>query len=215
MIPFWIITGLVAAIVGSYWVSGRNNREMAGQLRELRAKIADKAPVEREILLMPRPTPPETVETREPPSIPSRSPPADRGASMFLQNREANLAARRQAFDKQIQQHWLEPIDSPWADSASSSLRTNLVALGANNGFQVKDVSCRNVTCVATAEWKTREEAVSSVRTLLQNRYEINCGRSMYLPETDSASGNSFGADILFDCADWKKAGSTPRSAAH
>jgi hypothetical protein len=97
-----------------------------------------------------------------------------------------------------------EPLDARWAERTQPLLRSGLDGLAGKNGFRVKDVVCRNESCLGVVEWKSYAEAVKAYTSILHGLYEANCAREVILPPPSDSSA-SYEATFVFGCAEWKR----------
>lgn len=108
------------------------------------------------------------------------------------------LAADRDAW---LAAHEREPVDPAWAGAAEASLGRGLEAVAAGAGLRVVGVRCKTTTCVGTVEWPTYDAATAAYGTVLHQRYEPNCTRSILLPEPPDP-GAPYRAELTVDCGE-------------
>lgn len=108
----------------------------------------------------------------------------------------ARLLAMNEA---RLRAHDAEPVVSAWAMPATDHFRADLAGASADGGFQVKDVNCRQHTCVATLEWPSFLAASRGHRALLTTVYTENCAHGILLPEPPDPDA-PYRAKAYFDC---------------
>jgi len=113
---------------------------------------------------------------------------------------------------RKVSDHYNEPIDASWAKRATPALRSDLTKLAQDKAFRLKDVDCRNETCIAEVEWPTHDVALQNYTDLATANLEVNCARTVVLPDpSDKAAPLT--ARMILDCKSWKGGGSQFLSA--
>jgi hypothetical protein len=110
--------------------------------------------------------------------------------------------AREQLFQQhqqQLDRHSREPVDASWAREAQGAFASDFAALTQGQSFQVRRIDCRSTTCVTTLEWPSYAEATQGYALLLQHAYDMDCVRSILLPEPADLSAR-YQADLFLDC---------------
>lgn len=108
---------------------------------------------------------------------------------------------------KLIGDHRQEATDPQWATSTKRSLEEDLArAKAQGTTFELAELDCRTTSCVLTAAWSTREEALSQYEYLFHYPTRANCARQALVSEEANAAGK-FEASIVYDCTDWRADG--------
>jgi hypothetical protein len=159
-------------------------------------------------------------------------PPADRSASWLRDARLAQLERRlseierqpapavaggppaapadgTRRYEQEIRNHDAEPADPRWAPGTNSLIETDLRSLAASGTFKVVGVDCRTQLCVADVQWPSPDKAGAEYVSLVHHLYPANCPRTMVLPPA-AEPGQPVTAKLLFECAEWRAAGSQP-----
>lgn len=124
--------------------------------------------------------------------------------------RPSRYPTKKELYDietRKISQHYAEPIDSSWAKRTTSTLQSNLSRLSQAKAFDLRSVDCRNETCIAEVVWPTYDSAVDKYTDLASTSLEVNCARSITLPEVTDKSA-PVAVKVIFDCRTWKASGS-------
>jgi hypothetical protein len=129
------------------------------------------------------------------------------GNQVGIDGRKEAAREQRRMFEQRIAAHWAEPTDGGWSERSRTSLAVNLETLAKDGKFRLADIDCRDTSCVATTEWRSRDDAISGMRPLVETRYAVNCARSFLIPDA-SDPGQSVQVALYFDCARWKASGS-------
>ena len=131
-------------------------------------------------------------------------------ANGALQKRPSRQVALKEIYEmekRKVSDHYNEPIDASWAKRATPALRSDLTKLAQDKAFRLKDVDCRNETCIAEVEWPTYDAAHQSYTDLATANLEVNCARTVVLPDpSDKAAPLT--ARMILDCKGWKGGGS-------
>jgi hypothetical protein len=127
-----------------------------------------------------------TAAASEAPMPPQQTPEeAHKTALAMMDQREARFRA--------------EGADPKWAPQASQSFRRDLERLGAAVKGQVTDVECRMSMCKAKVRWDSYGDAQKNWDKLLHASYEHNCGREVFIPRPDGATG-AYEGTAYYDC---------------
>jgi hypothetical protein len=120
--------------------------------------------------------------------------------------------AARQA--KLIADHRLEAVDSQWAPATTRAFSQDFAAAKAQGTtFEIDEVDCRTTSCVLTASWATKDEALNQYEYLLHYPMQAGCARQVLVSEQQNAAGR-FEASIVYDCTDWRADGAVLAHAA-
>lgn len=151
-----------------------------------------------------------------PPGAPAPSPTTEHGtpddahkSPMQRPTREERLAQLREYDQDKIQKHWAEPVDRSWSVSTTPSLKTGLETLAKTSKFTVKEVDCRNTSCIAVFDWPNYADAMAEYAKIAHARLDVNCSRGITLPDVQDKS-QPLQATMVFDCGQWKAGGSGP-----
>jgi hypothetical protein len=120
---------------------------------------------------------------------------------------EAGAESTRERFARRLEEHKQEQVDPEWARSTDAELRSDLVRVAKLGDVVVSQISCRNTTCTAQAEWPDRATALRDYTLLVHVPFRVNCGRSLILPEP-SPGETKVTASLLLDCESWRAEGS-------
>lgn len=102
--------------------------------------------------------------------------------------------------DALVEESLAESLDRPWATHAEASLSRDLVRLG-DSSFDVSSVACRTTSCVATLEWPSFNEATMSYNRLVTHDYEVNCTRTITLPEPEDPLAPYEAKLVIYECS--------------
>jgi hypothetical protein len=106
-----------------------------------------------------------------------------------------------------IRQHRAEPVDPDWGPSTTELVNDDLHRLAQFAGVNIREVECRAESCRAVVGWESMGVAMENYQRLVVTPIRVNCGRTILLPEADQVQG-AVEATLVFDCAEWKAAGS-------
>jgi hypothetical protein len=108
---------------------------------------------------------------------------------------------------KLIAEHRQEATDPQWATSTKRAFEEDLArAKAQGTTFELAELDCRTTSCVLTAAWNTREEALSQYEYLFHYPTRASCARQVLVSEEANAAGK-FEASIVYDCTDWRADG--------
>ena len=97
--------------------------------------------------------------------------------------------------------HNREGVDGHWTARANQLFEGDLEKASTAGSFRVLGVDCRTTTCTTQIEWPSYAVARERYGQLLQQNYQMNCAREVYLePPDPSAEDKPFQATAYFDC---------------
>lgn len=144
------------------------------------------------------------VAAEEPPSFEDEARPAEPDVARRRDEQRDQLARRTESA---IEKHRLERQDSAWAAKATPSLRADLEKVAQARKFELGEVDCRSTSCLAKLEWSNAAEAREEFGNLARETFEVNCARSITLPDAVEPSA-PVEATLILDCTEWKSGGS-------
>jgi hypothetical protein len=108
-------------------------------------------------------------------------------------------ARARQAHEMGLRAHLAEPTDPQWAPGARRILIEDLSPAAASSGFELVELECRRVTCVARVRWPSLDRATGGWRELLHHPVRPVCARSVFVEDAQRPD-RSIEATALFEC---------------
>lgn len=109
--------------------------------------------------------------------------------------------------EKLVMDHRREAADTQWATSTTRVLTEDLErAKAQGTTFEIAELDCRTTSCVLTATWNTRDEALSQYEYLFHYPLRAPCAREVLVSEEANSAGK-FEASIVYDCTDWRSEG--------
>lgn len=112
-------------------------------------------------------------------------------------------AAQRSRVTALEQAFSTEPRANSWAAPSESSFRRDLSAKIQSQAkieaIAVLDVTCKTSICAARLRWTNYDLAISTYERFIGTPYEVNCGRSVYLP-APAERATAYEATLYFDC---------------
>jgi hypothetical protein len=139
----------------------------------------------------------EQLEESDRAAQPQDSPPASEEPSV-------NSAV---AFEQHVEQHSQEVRDPSWAGPTETAILEDLEALRDSFKAEVREVSCRNTSCLAVLNWPDRSSALDNWQVPLSTPLRSNCVRRLIVPEAQEGEAN-VSVRLLFDCESWRAEGS-------
>lgn len=95
-----------------------------------------------------------------------------------------------------------DPVDPSWSSGAAESLRNDLSAVAATDGFNLVAVECRTEMCRATLRWESYEAAVKTGMRLPERAIPgLNCAKSIWLKEPEQPAG-PYSSSLYLDCSE-------------
>lgn len=103
----------------------------------------------------------------------------------------------------ELERHLLaDPVDPAWSSGAAESLRNDLSAVAATDGFNLVAVECRTEMCRATLRWESYEAAVKTGMRLPERAIPgLNCAKSIWLKEPDQPA-SPYSSSLYLDCSE-------------
>jgi hypothetical protein len=132
------------------------------------------------------------------------------GANAHEPPPEPPTRAEHQAHQaKLIDEHRQQAADRDWALMAKGALSEDFgMAKAQGLSFELAEVDCRTTSCLLTAEWNTRDEALSQYEYLMHYPTRANCARQVLVSDEANSAGK-ITATIVYDCTDWRAEGAT------
>jgi hypothetical protein len=100
---------------------------------------------------------------------------------------------------RKIQNHWAEPIDSSWADTAQANMTSDLLRVSKGARFDLVSVECRSTSCLGTFRWASFGDAAATYGAILQASLSMNCAREILLPQPKDVAA-PYNGIAVFDC---------------
>jgi hypothetical protein len=100
-----------------------------------------------------------------------------------------------------------EGSDPHWSPGATASFKSDLGKTQAiQTGAVVKDVTCGTTMCAAQIAWNDYASAKKDYKSLLTEKYDLNCKRTVYVPPPDDPSA-AYSATLFLDCESFRADG--------
>jgi hypothetical protein len=202
-----LLAGGLAAIAVGQWNMSRLRRADDRFRQSLEAQLADRdargaatlalaaahagsRPVEAPALA-PSPTQDKATASTQPTKVPSRE--------EIWRDAQVN-----------VQRHNAESVDRSWAERVTPALESDMKrAMGlAKLTGTISNLECRATSCLGTVRWPALANVRREALQLLTADARVNCARSLIVPPDATDEGAPVEAEVLFDCAGWKQAGS-------
>jgi hypothetical protein len=130
---------------------------------------------------------------------------ADAPSQMTAEEHELQIQKTVARFHAALAQHDKDAVDPRWAPRATNVLKQDFERTAANGNFSVKAVDCRTTTCVADVDFKDRQTALRSWRTVLSAPRGIACSTQVVL-DAPTHGDDPYPTRVLMDCQDDREA---------